>query len=164
MLGMDPRSPPGVSCPAAAGIAPAACASAAETSSEVMCTCAGEGDGEPCATRAGDDKSCGEEVAVCACGATKSCEPLSPGAGEGWSSCAIFSWNDCAFAAACAGVCGVATGAGRFNTRISATADITSVATLIMRSSFHFFMATSAPLEILPAIRRQPVVTKVIEE
>src|ERR1022692_4917519 len=156
MLGMDPRSPPGAACAAAAGRAPEAWARAAVISSEVMCTCAAEGLGEA-AEGAGCD-SRGLLASSCATGVEES---AGWALGGGSSSCAIFSWNDCALAAAWAGVCWVTTGAGRFSTSTRATTDVTSVATLMMRSSFHFFMAAFGPQAMLPGRRPGPQVTEV---
>ena len=64
--------------------------------------------------------------------------------------------------AAVAAGCGGATGAGFFRTRKSAIIDVTKVATLMMRSSFQFFIAhLGLAISMLPRRRRKAHMTEV---
>src|SRR5580692_7314834 len=88
---------------------------------------------------AGIDAAACASAAVISSELNRTCAGAWPGS-LGCSNCSSFFSTDSTFAAAAAGDCGGATGAGFFNTRYSAATDVTKVATLMMRSSFHFMV------------------------
>src|SRR5271170_5759982 len=109
----------------------------------------------------------GRAAAACASAAVISSELKRTCAG-GWpgslgcSNCSSFFSTDSTFAAAAAGDCAGATGAGFLSTRTRATTDVTKVATLMMRSIFHFIVFIS-PCALVLMLPGRPVRDHVTE-